>query len=116
MGMFRMLMDDFKGMFGAPDAASMRAFNETNEPFTTPEEWMPDEPVRTIRFAHDEGQLSGDHMCKVVIYNNGDSIVETNSMTYEEVAAAASEFRRIANKLAHEASQMKKRAYREAKK
>lgn len=116
MGMFRTLLNDFKGMFGTPDAASMRAFNETNEPFAIPDDWMPDEPDRVFKFAHDEADMETPHMAKVTIDRAGNATVETGTMTYDEVAAAASEFRRVANKLAHEASQMKKRAYREAKK
>jgi hypothetical protein len=74
-------------------------------------------PRRTVKFSYEEGDLGTPHMAmaKVTIDRGGNTTLDIGTMTQEEIAAAASEFRRVANKLAHEASQMKKRAYRERK-
>lgn len=112
MGMFKTLLDDFKAMIADPGT-----------PTPEPEDWddasdLPAEykPERTISFAHDEADIGTPHMVKVTIDRAGNTILDTGTMTYEEVAAAASEFRRIANKLAQAASQMKKWTYKEGKK
>jgi hypothetical protein len=116
--MFTGLMNDFRDKIGAAWLRTGSTKCDCGLELYTGASGViyPSMPRRTVKFSYEEGGLGTPHMAKVTIDRGGNTTLDTGTMTQEEIAAAASEFRRVANKLAHEASQMKKRAYREAKK